>query len=394
MSPPKADPVALVLKFLEGVERNFLGVDVPDVAAAARLSQGSARPWCWWNTHWPTERALRGAGLGATAFGPDAGAAVAAVRAVGGASPDAALVFLPKGRDRIRMTLASVAAVLPEGAELWVVGTRREGIESVAELLEPIATCTGEDAGKHARLVRARTRGGAPAFDLEDWFQEWTLPGGGPRVGSEGADRPDLQISSLPGVFSHGRLDEGTQLLLKTVPALPGPLLDVGCGAGVLAAAYARAGAEGLCLVDADALAVAAARRTFARNGLSAQIEPGDVFPDASVGGGGALRFRSIVSNPPFHQGVHTDARVTADLISRAPARLERGGTLTLVCNRFLPILDALEAHFSAVKILADDGRYRVVQARAERSSPRRVPKDSLTPPGSRRRKESPRRRR
>ena len=53
------------------------------------------------------------------------------------------------------------------------------------------------------------------------------------------ADGP-LKVVSLPGVFSHGRLDRGTALLLEHLDKLPsGHLLDFGCGAGVLGAALA-----------------------------------------------------------------------------------------------------------------------------------------------------------
>ncbi len=44
-----------------------------------------------------------------------------------------------------------------------------------------------------------------------------------------------LKVISLPGVFSHGRLDRGSALLLEHLDKLPsGHLLDFGCGAGVL----------------------------------------------------------------------------------------------------------------------------------------------------------------
>ncbi|VEB05008.1 ribosomal RNA small subunit methyltransferase C [Klebsiella pneumoniae] len=44
----------------------------------------------------------------------------------------------------------------------------------------------------------------------------------------------------MPGVFSRDGLDVGSQLLLSTLePHTKGKVLDVGCGAGVLAAALA-----------------------------------------------------------------------------------------------------------------------------------------------------------
>jgi 16S rRNA (guanine1207-N2)-methyltransferase len=109
-------------------------------------------------------------------------------------------------------------------------------------------------------------------------------------------------------------------------------------------------------LVDADALAVVASATTLAQGEVSGRALHGDIFPTEG-------RFAAIVSNPPFHQGVKTEYRVLRDLIAGAPARLEPGGQLTLVCNRFLPVQDLLDAAFGGHRVLADDGRYRVLQA-------------------------------
>jgi len=336
MRPPKADPAALAARRLPipgGTP--FLVVDVPNLAGAERLDPDRNRVSTWFCTHWPTHAALEAAGFPSTfgAWLPD------------GLGCEAALVFLPKGRERIRMTLAMVASALPEGAPLRIVGTRRGGIESASREVDVVATRLGVESGKHARLIMARTRARLPA-SLETYASVWELT----------TESGRLRIASFPGVFSHGRLDDGSRLLLDTVASLPGPLLDVGSGAGVLGAWYARGGAAPLTLVDADALAVEASRRTLGFNSLQGTAEPADVLP--AVGA-----FASIVANPPFHQGVETDHRVTTTLISGARARLFKGGALTLVCNRFLPVPALLDRAFGSHRVLADDGRYRVYRS-------------------------------
>lgn len=358
MAHPKADPAALAARWLGPTEDDvLLVVDPPDPMAARTLDPRCRPEVRWFCTHWPTHRALEEEGR-ASSFGPwwpgsrDPASDGAAKR-----SPTAALLFLPRSRDRTRMMLAMLASLLPPGAPLRVVGSKGEGIESAGSQLEEVAVPEGVQVGKHARLLMGRTlpaQGGTPAVgggaptSLEAFLSVWPL------ATPSGA----LRIASLPGVFSHGRLDDGTRLLLDTVPDLPGPFLDVGCGAGVLGAWYASRGSGPPTLVDADAMAVESARRTLALNGIEGQVEAGDVFPGAS-----GTPFASIVSNPPFHQGSATDDRVTATLVAGAPSRLARGGTLTLVCNRFLPVPDRLDRTFGGHRILADDGRYRVYQA-------------------------------
>lgn len=336
MAHPKADPAALAARWHGSLEgRRVLVVDPPDVEAAERVDPHRSPHVTWFTGHWPTHLALQAAGF----------PSIPGPWLPEGAQFEGALVFLPRSRERIRMTLTMVAAALPAGAPLQLVGARGTGIESARAELEPFGTVTLVEAGRHSRILEARTFA-PPGATLDDFVTEWSLPTSG----------SPLRVASLPGVFSHGRLDDGTRLLLDTVPDLPGPLLDVGCGAGILGAWYGARGARLPTLVDADALAVESARRTLELNGIPGHVLCADVWP-----GEGA--FASIVSNPPFHEGSRTDDRVTATLITGARSRLLPGGTITLVCNRFLPVQDRLDGAFGHHQVLADDGRYRVYQA-------------------------------
>ena len=87
-----------------------------------------------------------------------------------------------------------------------------------------------------------------------------------------------LKVVSLPGVFSHGRLDRGTELLLEHLDKLPsGHLLDFGCGAGVLGAAVKRRYPHNsVTMLDVDAFAAASSRLTLAANGLEGEVITGN----------------------------------------------------------------------------------------------------------------------
>src|SRR5690606_15186270 len=127
------------------------------------------------------------------------------------------------------------------------------------------------------------------------------------------ADGP-LQVLSLPGVFSHGRLDRGSALLLAQVNGLPqGHLLDFGCGAGVLGAILKRRYPQSqVSMLDVDAFAVESSRLTLAANSLDAEVIAGDGIDAAPTG------LTAIISNPPFHSGVHTDYQASEHLLRQA----------------------------------------------------------------------------
>ncbi|MEX6503592.1 methyltransferase [Pseudomonas zhanjiangensis] len=270
-----------------------------------------------------------------------------------GVSPPAgdftsAVLFLPKSRELTDYLLTALAARLA-GRPLFLVGEKRAGIERAAKQLAAFGKPRKLDSARHCQLWAVTVEQVPATPDLEALAQRYQL---------ELADGP-LTVVSLPGVFSHGRLDAGSALLLQHLDRLPaGHLLDFGCGAGVLGAVLKRRYPDSqVSLLDVDAFALASSRLTLAANGLQAEVLGGDGIDAAPTG------LSAILSNPPFHQGVHTHYQATEHLLRQAARHLQRGGQLRLVANSFLKYPPLIEQHLGACLTLAEDGGFRIYQA-------------------------------
>lgn len=79
-----------------------------------------------------------------------------------------------------------------------------------------------------------------------------------------------LTLATKPGVFAYGTVDPSARLLAQHVRTSEGDVVvHMNCGNGLLGAALARGGhAAGLVLTDRNVLAVEAATRTLAANGV------------------------------------------------------------------------------------------------------------------------------
>ncbi|MAX33605.1 MAG: 16S rRNA methyltransferase [Halomonadaceae bacterium] len=274
-------------------------------------------------------------------------------------TPPGAVLFWPKSHALGEWWLLRLCQSLPAGTPLQVVGENNGGVKRVLKVLASLGLgCRKRDSARRCTVFETRVEPVGIDPDLA-----WT------RFEAEG-----LTLASHPGVFGHGKLDDGTRLLLETLPeVLPatgvdangqsmaeatGSVLDVGCGDGILAAWLARRGAT-VTAVDVNAFAVEATRRTLAANHLSGEALESDVYSRLD-----GRCFDTIVSNPPFHQERAIDYGPAARLIREAPAHLAAGGRLVLVANAFLPYPDLLEAAFGNFQILADDRRFRVYLAK------------------------------
>ena len=131
------------------------------------------------------------------------------------------------------------------------------------------------------------------------------------------------------GVFSHGRLDTGTAVLLREAPAPPadGTFLDLGCGAGPIALTLARRspGAT-VWAVDVNERARALTASNASRNGLhNVRVAAPEDVPDG-------VRFDLIWSNPPIRIG----KAALHELLLEWLGRLEPDGSALLVVQKHL----------------------------------------------------------
>ena len=211
-------------------------------------------------------------------------------------------------------TLQDIHIHLKDGAQLVAEGVGQPTLAKLFAKIEssresrrsPVrCVCT-----KKGELKRVRT------FAAEF---EASVPGG-----------PKLKLMSLPGCFCHRRPDEGGRALAEVVSKAvaetplqgdqPNPVLDIGCGCGLVgflvADALRRRGVQDapLTLVDSHTRAISAAKQNAAALGFNAQcvLSACGLPPDHPNLG----RFRFALANPPYYG----EGRI-ADLFAQIAAR-------------------------------------------------------------------------
>lgn len=257
---------------------------------------------------------------------------------------DTLIYYWPKNKPEAQFQLMNLLSLLPLGTDIFVVGENRSGVRSAEQMLADYAPLNKVDSARRCGLYHGRLEK-QTAFDIEKQWGEYQLDG--------------LTIKTLPGVFSRDGLDVGSQLLLSTLtPHTKGKVLDVGCGAGVLAATLASHSPKvRLTLCDVSAPAVEASRATLAANGFEGEVFASNVFSEVKG------RFDMIISNPPFHEGLQTSLDAAQTLIRTAVRHLNSGGELRLVANAFLPYPAILDETFGFHEVIAQTGRFKVYRA-------------------------------
>ncbi len=266
---------------------------------------------------------------------------------------DTLVIFVPKARQALTMQLALARALLKQGGRIVLVGGKREGIAGAARQLQQLAPQAYKvDSARHCQVWVADEVSAGASFDASDWltWHEVALSG------------QAMAVAGMPGIFSDGRLDEGSARLLDSLDQHPpaGPVLDFACGAGVIGTwlqlRYPELGPVDA--VDVQAQAVTCTRETYQRNGARGEVVASDGLP-ADLG-----RYQSIVTNPPFHSGVRTDTSMTERFLRQARSHLRPGGELRLVANRFLPYQSLLDNCVGPADVLFEDRRFSVYQSR------------------------------
>lgn len=280
--------------------------------------------------------------------------ALEAVRAavtpvIEGEDYDGALILCGKHKGENENRIAQALRLVREGGLIVVAGGKEDGIQSLRKRIDRYAF-GGDHAPKYHGVAFWF---GRPA-DTAEPIKALTAP----------PVRVEGRFTAAPGMFSHDRIDEGSELLATRIPEdFRGHAADFGAGWGYLAVLLAERapGLKGVDLFEADFNALEAAKENVAGNcpDVPARFYWQDLTAEAPRD-----HYDLIVMNPPFHEGHAADHGIGASMIRMAAKSLKSGGRLMLVANRGLPYEPVLKEAFKESGEACRNARFKVLWGR------------------------------
>ena len=129
------------------------------------------------------------------------------------------------------------------------------------------------------------------------------------------------------GVFAKHGLDYGSRLLLESLPyqELKGPVLDVGCGYGVLGIIVNKITNLDVDMVDVNKRALHLSKRNIKENKCTnINVFESNCYENVTK------KYRTIITNPPIRAG----KKIVYDILLNARSHLESDGVLYLVIRK------------------------------------------------------------
>lgn len=258
------------------------------------------------------------------------------------------LVRLPRELDALDEIAGLVARHASSDVRLIAGGRVKHMTRAQnAVLARHFAEVRASLARRKARVLHAST----PTPQLADW----------PRA--ERHEGLGLEVIAHGAAFAGTRVDRGTRMLLDVLSDAPPAdrVLDLGCGTGLLATAFALAHpAAQVVATDRSLAAVASARATTSANGAAVDVRREDgahgIADDSTD---------LVLLNPPFHAGAAVHTGIARHLFAEAARVLRPGGELWCVWNSHLRYRAALERTVGPTRQVARDATFTITASRA-----------------------------
>ena len=250
---------------------------------------------------------------------------------------------LPRQAEWAFGLLAQALEKMPAGGHLLMIAPNDLGGKRYAKVLDENFDVVFAESKNHCRIA-VITRPAA----LPDIVQKWK--DGARALLVTGAD-----LLSLPGTFSHGRVDMGSALLLEHLPALTGTVADFGGGWGLLSQ-QALTTASRVDLFEADYNAIQLAKRNLGEKNI--QYFWHDILTEKIAG-----KYDAVIMNPPFHDLADANPEIGRGFIENAATALKTGGQLWMVANTHLPYEEILKSQFKSVTNVVRAKGFKVLSA-------------------------------
>ena len=274
---------------------------------------------------------------------------VEAAPAIEGEDFDGALVLCTKHKGENEANIAEALARVKAGGLIVVAGGKEDGITPLRKRVEGFGL-TVEHMPKYHGV----------AF----WFGRPADAATALTALRSKPVRVDGRFTTAPGMFSHDRIDGGSELLASRLPTdFTGDAADFGAGWGYLSVELAlrSPGIGRLDLYEANHAALEAAKANIAENcrDLTARFFWHDLAAELIKD-----KYDLVIMNPPFHEGHAAEPSLGQAMIKTAASALRGGGRLLLVANRGLPYEPVLAAGFKEHGEACRNARFKVLWAR------------------------------
>ncbi|WP_104662463.1 class I SAM-dependent methyltransferase [Ensifer adhaerens] len=268
---------------------------------------------------------------------------------VTGEDYDVTLVLAGKHKGENEDRIAEALKRTREGGLIVVAGGKEDGIQSLKKRIAKFEW-DGDHLPKYHGVAFWFTR----PEDVTDAVRKL----------AKVPVRVDGLFEASPGMFSHDRVDAGSELLASRLPHdFHGHAADFGAGWGYLAAKLAEAapGTKGIDLFEADHEALEAARVNMMANAprMPARFYWFDLTSEEPRD-----KYDLIVMNPPFHESHAAEPALGIAIIKTAMKALKQGGKLMLVANRGLPYEQVLAENSKEYGETCRNARFKVLWAK------------------------------
>lgn len=263
------------------------------------------------------------------------------------------LITAPVAKERavVRHLINRAGRALAPGGRLLLWGGKHTGIKTHGRDAAAALGAAAEVRKMGRDYMAFATRGVAVPQVLDDDHYEELRPllhyGGRP-------------LFTKPGLFGWDRIDAGSALLAARLPEwfarlrVPGRVLDLGCGYGLLAVAAHGGGARQITATDNCAAALAACARNFAEHRIDGEVIPSDCAAEIDA------RFDLVLCNPPHHRGFAADQKLTARFFRAAADHLDVRGAALFVTHRTVPTPSLAATAFGHCELLAGAENFQV----------------------------------